>query len=427
MRPKVSFLASLVVCVCLAASCIVQPPAQTPGGGAQAQSPVGTYTGSYDEESYVLVLLGDGTARINESEASWTMTGNTIVFSDGAQSIMANYGGDHLSVYLPEGTVTFLRTVGAPVGGSPVAAAPQVAGPAAVGPTHVGSAPSTPGVAPAPPAPRTAPAAYEYSPSNTLAGDVVTSELAAAEFTVPDGWTHGPKRDEQGGEQYTLAPKDGTGGIMLSRRPLGPSEAQQPASVLLSQALTQMAGGQAVNQVVPPEDITVAGKTGARAIIRASVGGTQLELYAAGIVAHGYGYVIAAVYPVDRAAALRPAVDTVIVTFRPRLPTENTGLRAQVLGCWEAYSGNTDRSGSSSTSRKFGLSADGRYWYRAHTYVNAEGAGSVSSDDTDEGRFRVEGSSVVTVSDKGQVGSYQVVRQGGMLMIDGTKFIPCSR
>jgi hypothetical protein len=57
--------------------------------------------------------------------------------------------------------------------------------------------------------------------------------------------------------------------------------------------------------------------------------------------------------------------------------------------------------------------------------VSAEGAGSVSSDRSERGRFRVEGSTVVTVSEKGEVVSHTVSLQGGMLIINGSKYLPC--
>lgn len=400
----ISFLVGLV---CLAGfGCVPQGGAS--GASGQSADLAGTYRAQVDGESFELVLAPDGRGTINGTPGTWQLQYGQVVLSDGTDTVLARMQGRDLVIDMPEGSVVFVRQ-----GGAAVSQAPAVGPGPAIG---YGSPNVTP------PAP-----AKPFEPTGTLAGEVVTPAGTGAEFTVPDGWTHGPKREADGSEVYALAPEGGGAGIVISRRPLSPAEAAQRPSALLTQALQQLLQGVPVTPVVAAEDLTVAGQPAARTIVRGQHNGQELELYAAGVVAHGYGFLLASMYPASSAEKIRPAFETVLSTFRGSVPPENTELRTRLLGCWEQYEGNTDRTGSTSSSRKLGLQADGTYWWRSRSSVSAEGAGSVSSGSSDQGRFRVEGNTVLTTSDKGEVGSYTVALQGLALFVNGEKYLPCSR
>jgi hypothetical protein len=386
--------------VCLAGfGCV--PPGGGAGAAGQSADLAGTYRAEVEGESYELVLAPDGRGTINGTPGSWQLQYGQVLLSDGQDTVLARMQGRDLVIDMPEGTVVFVRQAGAAVG--PAAAV-------GYGPTGM-----------APPA-----AAQPFEPTGTLAGEVVAPAGTGAEFTVPDGWTHGPRREADGSEVYALSPEGGGAGIVISRRPLSPAQAAQRPSALLNEALQQLLQGVPVTPVVAAEDLTVAGQPAARTIVRGQQNGQELELYAAGVVAHGYGFLLASMYPTSSADQIRPAFETVLSTFRGSVPPENTELRAQLLGCWKQYSGNTDRSGSTSSSRKLGLQPDGTYWWRSSSHVSAEGAGSVSSGSSDQGRFRVEGNTVLTTSDNGEVGSYTVALQGRALFVNGEKYLPCN-
>jgi hypothetical protein len=108
------------------------------------------------------------------------------------------------------------------------------------------------------------------------------------------------------------------------------------------------------------------------------------------------------------------------------VPAENAELKGRLIGCWEDYTYSNSQAGTGSFSRRMGLNQDGTYWVRTYTSVDAGGA-SMSSDKREQGRYRVEGNAVVTMSEEGEAGSHQVQFQGGILYLGGNKHLPCSK
>lgn len=389
----------------LVSGCVMQPSQSEQQ--LQMQVP-GTYVANVDGQQLQLVLNADGTGSVNGQPGTWSIQLGQIILSDGQNSVPASLSNGQLTVHMPEGAVVFVKQ-GAPAAGYAAAGQPgQMQGAAA----STSAQPAMP--------------ATKFMPTGTLSGDVVAPAGSGAEFTVPDGWQHGMERQQDGSEAYAINAPSGQGKIVLMRRVLSGAEANQPVSALLRMAVAQMVGDVPVTEVVAPEDLDIRGQRGGRTIVRGNVGGTDLELYMGGVVVGQYGFVVASMYPTASESTMRPAVDTVLVTLKGSMPEENQQLKGQILGCWEKYEGSTDRTGSTTSSRKFGLNADGTYWFKSYSSVNAEGAGSVRSESSEQGRFRVEGSEVITTSDQGEVSSYTVVRQGGRLLVGGDKYLPCS-
>jgi hypothetical protein len=392
-----SRIAPVLLVLSFAHGCAMQ---QNPGQEEGQMHIPGTYvTQGPDGERYALVLNPDGTGHINGQPGTWQVQFGRIFLSDGQNYVPADLVGDQLTVHLPDGAVVLVRESG---GGA--VAAGQVAG----------GAPAAP--------------AAKFAPEKTLAGDVVALQGTGAEFTVPDGWSHGPTKNQDGSEAYGLQPKDGSaGGIVLSRKILSGTEQKAPVPSLLQQAVQQLIAGREVETVLAAEELEIAGQRGARTILRGTISGRQMELYAAGVVVGHYGFLIAGLYEAGKSDEMRPAVDTVLSTFRGSVPAENAELRARLVGCWENFqSGNSGNGGFNSTTR-LALRADGTYAYRYSSSVTGTGGGGAERDNQDAGRFRVEGNTVVGVSDRSGDGvSYQVSFQGGILYLGGAKYLPCN-
>ena len=47
------------------------------------------------------------------------------------------------------------------------------------------------------------------------------------------------------------------------------------------------------------------------------------------------------------------------------------------------------------------------------------------SDDRSAGSYRVEGTSLVTFPDRGDAATYEVTFDGGVLHLNGLKYLPC--
>jgi hypothetical protein len=403
----------VVLLVAIHLACVMQTP-------QQEQDLRMRVPGSYvavgpDGEQFRLVLGADGSGSLNGHPGTWQIQFGRIVLSDGENLVAADLVGDNLSVYLPEGQVVFVRegSQGAAVAGN---AAPGVGAPGHGAPGH-GGGPASP-----------ARPAREFAPENTLAGDVVTPQGSGAEFTVPDGWSHGWQKNPDGSESYGIqSRKGGTDGtIALTRRLLSGGEQQVPVSQLLEQAVRELAGNTPYDVVVPAEDLLIVGQRAGRIVVRSNPGSGPLELYLAGVVVEHYGFVIAGIYQAGSADRMRPVVDTVLSTFRGSIPPENPQLRARLVGCWEnnEFSGGGTGTGSSTT--RISIAADGTYQYRHFTSIQVEGMGG-TRDNRDAGRYRVEGTTIVaTSSQDGSVTSYDASFQGGMLYLNGVRYLPCS-
>jgi hypothetical protein len=400
---------TLCLLVVIQAACMMPPTATEQDLRMRAP---GTYvTAGPDGEPIRLTLNPDGSGDINGERGSWDIRFGRIILSDGQDAVAADLVGDQLSVYLPDGQLVFTREQ---AGGTQEGAFAGAGVSAAGGAPHAGS-----GGGPARP----------FAPEATLAGEEVAPKDSGAEFKVPDGWAHGFERDEQGNESYALRPRGvEDAGIALTRRVLTAAEQQTPVSQLLQQGLQEMVGQVSLHVVVPAEDLEVRGQRAGRTIVRAQPGRGQpeIELYLAGVVVEHYGFVIGAVYPADQADEMRPAVDTILSSFRGSVPPENAELRAQVLGCWSHFTSSTGGTGSGSSETRLRFAGDGSFDYHHYTSISVEGLGS-SRESRDAGRFRVEGNAITTMSSQGgSITSYEVGLQGGMLYLNGTRYLPCS-
>ena len=390
-----------------ATACAMQTPAQQ----QLASHAPGTYsTTAADGQRYELVLNPDGSGHLNGQPGTWQVQMGRIFISDGQNYVPADLVGDQLTVHLPDGAVVFVRE-----GGGAVAQGGAAGGVAGQGGGVAGGAG---GAAPAGPA-------KKFQPEGTLAGDVVAPAGSGAEFTVPDGWTHGPTRSQDGSEAYGIQNKTGAG-MVITRKVLSATEQRTPVSTLLQQSLQKEIGNHPVEVVVPAEDLDIAGQRAARTILRGDLNGRQMELYFAGVVVGHYGFVMGALYESSASSQVRPAVDTVLSTFRGSIPEENQQLRSQLLGCWEHYEADTSVNGSFNTTTRISLQPNGTYSYRYYSSVTGSAGMGGTSEKSDSGRYRVEGNTVVGVSDQdGSVSSYTAQLQGGILYLNGTKYLPC--
>lgn len=369
-------------------------------GGQNEQELRTRAPGSYsataqDGTALTLQLNADGTGSVNGQPGTWNIQYGRIFLSDGKQSVPADLSGDQLTVYLPDGQVVFTRVGTAPAAGTAIAGAagaPLPAGPARA-----------------------------FAPERTLPGKPMTIAEQGMAFTVPDGWTHAPSTDAQGWSYVMRWPAaSGQGGLQVTRMPLSAADRQSPPSQLLQKGLTQM---NAQARVELAEDLDIGGQRGGRVIAKTGDGAN--EIYLAGVVVGSFGYTVAAFYEVGKAAELRPGVETVLASLRASTPPENTDLKAKLAGCWENVGGSGGGTGSSSSTTRLALAADGSFQYRSFVSVSAGGMSS-SSDSKASGTYRVEGSTLYTDATEGDSGSYDVSFQGGILMLNGLKYLPCS-
>lgn len=433
------------------AACVVQAP---PGEQDLRLLAPGSYVGtSPDGQQLSLVLEADGTGSINGMPGTWQVQYGRLFLSDGQQQVPADLVGNQLTVYLPQGQVTFVRA-GAAAGTATAGAAPGYGegaqpgtydpyagqgyddgaaaedyGDGYEGDEYGGAAPGDHdegGAAPGYGAGGST-AARPFAPK-LLRGRKVRPEGTGTSFRVPRGWRHGPTQAPDGSAAYSVQREDGTGGMMLRRKALSAADQQQPVSALLSPAIQELTGGHPVQTVVAPEDLDIGGQRGARAIVRGNVNGRALELYVAGVVVGSHGYLIAGLYESSRADDMRPAVDTVLATFRASAVPENRQLRARLIGCWEHYEGDTSVNGSFNSTTRISLSPDGSYSYHYFTSISGSMGAGGTSERRDAGSYRVEGNTLVgTSSQDGSTSSFEVSLRGGILYLDGQKYLPCRR
>ena len=117
----------VVVAALLVPACIMQTPNEQ---DLRMRAP-GTYNATaQDGTPLTLQLNADGTGNINGQQGSWDVKLGRIFLSDGKQEAPADLNGDQLTVYLPQGQVTFVRAGTQPVAGAAVAAAGTAPAPA---------------------------------------------------------------------------------------------------------------------------------------------------------------------------------------------------------------------------------------------------------------------------------------------------------
>jgi hypothetical protein len=104
---------------------------------------------------------------------------------------------------------------------------------------------------------------------------------------------------------------------------------------------------------------------------------------------------------------------------------QNLELKAQLTGCWENVGGSSGGTGSSSSTTRLALGADGSFQYRSFVSVSA-GELSSSSESNASGTYRVEGNTLFTDATQGDSGSFTVSFDRGILVLNGLKYAPCS-
>jgi hypothetical protein len=383
----------------LAGGCVVQ---SSPQAEDDLRSRVpGRYVAMVDGQRAELVLEADGTGSVNGQPGQWAVQFGTLMLSDGEQWLPVSLEGDTLTVQTPQGTFVFHREAGAAGG----AAAAGVAGGAG------GGGPARP-----------------FTPERTLPGTAVTAATVSASFTVPDGWQHRATVTDGGDDAHAITPGAGQpqdGGVFVTRRTLGSAEAAASVTQLLHAGVADLLQGAQYETVVAPEELTIGGQRGGRAVVRSTASGQHVELYLAGVVVDGHGFVVAGLYPVGRAEVYRPAVDTVLASFEGRPPARNTAAEQRLAGCWEDYSNHGGSTGSGSFSSTLRLGGDGRYDKRTFISVGA-GGGGATSDKREAGRWRVDGEVLTLVPDQGDTRIHRIRLDGGMLFLGNAKHLPCN-
>lgn len=400
------------------------------GAGQQAPSAVGQYTATLpDGQQMPLVLAADGTVRLGDEGGRWMQNGAQVVLldSDGTQ-IYGVLAGDQLTFDFAGAQIPFVRT------GGGVAAAGQGGYPASGGQAGYGG-PGQGGLdgaehgqagygglgqaggAPARP----------FEPEKTLRGRRVTPDGTALTVTVPKGWKHSWQEAQNGQRAYTLvAPgTEGRGAILLHQGALSADEQRAPIGTLLQRGLPELIGNTPVQTVLAPEEVTVNGRDAGRLIVNGPApNGERLEFYLASVRVDGWAYAIVGMYDAKLSDRYRPGVDTVLASFEGRAPPENRQLAQQIVGCWYQYEGSSDSSGSTSSQRTMQIGADGTFSYRSSATVGVGGGGAIS-DSRDHGTWRAVGNTVYATGKDGQVSTYTVRRQGGMLYLNGGRYLPC--
>lgn len=281
------------------------------------------------------------------------------------------------------------------------------------------------------PAARPAPtrAAPRWKAKRLLPGRRVAPKGAFAETRVPRGLRHELVEDV-----LVVADKhaEREGQIRVVRRLMTPAEREQPLEQLLAKAIAAETKGAPTETALAPEVVQVGRYEAARAEVKAHVVSaagafTKIELDVFVIRVDRFAYVFAGVWPEARRAKLRPALETLVSTFKFRRPTENKPLRRQLLGCWSRYQGPSSASdgvGSSSEASWRFDGPSGRYAYDGSTAVSGPGA-SASSETHEQGGFLVVGRALMLFPDEGEARSATPTQQGGMLMLDDSRWLPC--
>ena len=257
--------------VALAAGCMLR------GSGEQelrTRVP-GTWRGTGPDGIQLTMLLKpDGSGEVNGHPGTWEIKVGRILLSDGEHLVPCDLSGDELTCHTPEGDLVLTR------------ADPREA------------VTTTKPPEPAPPVD-----AKTFTPEKMVPGQPfiapANGPIGGASFTVPDGWSW------EGAD--TLRSTEVEGATIHFGRVHG----QAPQLTALDAAINKYTAGQH-EMVLNPEAIDVGGQPGARAILKHDVA----EYYGAVVGGKDVIFVIVGRYPVDKAEAMRPVVETVLGSFR---------------------------------------------------------------------------------------------------------------
>ncbi|HUS66959.1 MAG TPA: hypothetical protein VMZ28_20615, partial [Kofleriaceae bacterium] len=131
----------LLLVALLLPACVMQTPNEQ---DLRMRAP-GQYAGQApDGTPLTLQLNADGTGNINGQPGTWDVKLGRIFLSDGQREAPADLNGDQITVYLPQGQVTFTRVGTQAPAGTEVAAAGAAPPPAEGAPPAAGTAPAAP-------------------------------------------------------------------------------------------------------------------------------------------------------------------------------------------------------------------------------------------------------------------------------------------
>jgi hypothetical protein len=436
-RLEMSKYVTLVAAAVVLVACVA-PPQQgarpAPGQGQlQAPAAAGTYVATLDDgQQLKLVLAADGQVYLGGDSGYWAQDGQSIVLIDqDGSEIYGVLSGDQLVFELMGGTLHFVRA-GPPAGQAGMTGQDAHAPGGFEGgqaddawrdeghggpPVHGNAGDRGASAAPAKP----------FAPAETLRGRRVQPEGAGFSMTVPAGWQHSWQEGDDGARAYTLvAPQSaGRGAILIRQSPLGPGEAQLPITSLMQRGLPELIGHAPAQTVLAPEAITVEGSDAGRMIVTVTApNGQPLEIYLGAVRADGWAHVVAGVYDAALGDRYRPGVDTVLASFRGGAPPPNRQLAQLVIGCWQQYQGDTGSTGNAWFERRIQIAPSGTFSYRSTSSVSVSGAGA-TRDSRDQGTWYAAGDSLYATGENGQVSTYTVRRDGGVLYLNGERYLPC--
>ncbi len=282
-------------------------------------------------------------------------------------------------------------------------------------------------------APPTASAAPKKVPrwkaARMLPGKGVAPKGAFAQTRVPRGFKH-----EQQGAVLVVADKraERPGQVRVLRRLMSPAEREQPLEQLLAKAIGAETQGAPTETKLAPEEVRVGRYDAARAELKMHLltddgAFSKLDVDVFVVRVDRFAYVFVGLWPEARRAALRPVLETMVGSFKFNKPTENRTLKRKLTGCWNRYQGQTSASdgfGSSSEGTYRFDEGSGRFAYDSNSVISGPGASAIS-ETHEQGSFLVVGRELMLFPDEGEARTYAPDRQGGMLLLGDSKWLPC--
>jgi hypothetical protein len=267
-----------------------------------------------------------------------------------------------------------------------------------------------------------------FRPAKLLAGKTVKPRGTSVSFRLPKGWKHQWGTSQTGDKAYVLTPPKAAGNaaVFMSYRILSAQDARLPFATLLTQGANELLGSATAQVALGPEEFTVDGKRAGRLLFRGTFPGQtkSVEAYLGGVLAGQFVYVVLGIYEASASDRMRPAIDTVLATFRGKAPAENATLKRNILGCWQSYRGSSGGEWSSGYHRVLSLSPNGTYAYRYTGSISVTSGSSVS-ENHEKGTFHVYGNELVLVSNKGETTTYKAYRKGASLFLDKREYWAC--
>jgi len=240
---------------------------------------------------------------------------------------------------------------------------------------------------------------------------------------VPKGWTG--QLQEKG---FALAPvaKPAAGGLVVNRLPAP----QLPPETTLPQAFGMLAAeltaGAPVEAAGPAEFFAVEGREAGRQFFRGEVEGEPTELLVGVVTGEPSWTAVVGGWRVADAAAMRGVADGVMRGLKVRAaPAADGALAARLAGCWNEVQRSTGGVGSGFREVKLQIGADGRYLRRSVVSMAVQGMGGVS-EGTESGRWALSGDVLQLQPDDGTPSAQNAAWKGGILVLGGTRYVPCA-